>query len=160
MSVILEKKYIGELTSQLLDALKNKEKSNGITLSRVLDNHKDFIFDFHYVYSLKINSNIDDCRENYKSEWVERRMWEILIGNITVYSLQYQDYKINSFYDHVEIVSKAKCKPFDSSSCFEMIQGIDYNLSTNDGNRFISEKNEKFIQMLEAWLNNNRPLKV
>ena len=154
MSVIFQEEKIGELTSQLKSALKNNSTIEHSTLFSRLKWNKDFIFDFNNNISFgdKANVALEQLKEDYAVEWVERRMWEILIGNLTTYSLQYAKEKIGSFYDYVDAIDKAEPKAFQAKECAKMISAIDYNLSSNDGNRFISQKNEEFITMLKDWL--------
>lgn len=154
MSVIFEQEYINKLTRQLKYALKHNRELNYSTLMSCLKRNKDFIFDFEHNLYLdnKDEKSREELKVEYATEWLERRMWEILIANLTSYSLQYAKEKIGSFYDYVKTVKDTEPRPFEAQECSRMLSSINYNLSTNDGNRFLSQKNENFIQMLKEWL--------
>lgn len=70
------------------------------------------------------------------AEIVDRLFWYLMVCNRVVYQLQYQDTKVN-IIEHEE---ETKLKTYTLKELDEKLSSIDYNLTTNDGNRIVPEK--------------------
>lgn len=88
--------------------------------------------------------------ETNRAEFISRVFWYMFVSNQIAYSLQYQE--------NPEIHNKENeftAQPMhsgDFKSLLKDLNSLDYNIVTNDGNKFICEPYYKFFQAIQTFL--------
>ena len=142
MSVIFEKTKIVKVAEQLTGLIESGAEWGYMPLFRVLEDSGDYC-----KRRLRDEGEIKDFNLGY----VGRFCWYLLIANATAYSLQYPKDFIN-YHEHDEWLEEVKPVIFNAKELLQDLKMIDYNLSTNDGNRFLAKEWEDLLDRLIRWL--------
>jgi len=131
-----------------------KSMQESPVVHRALDYSKDFS---HYqLRAFRKPTNTEEL-DNFKRDYLGRLAWYLWVANKTAYALQYREEP--GFFD--ESLDSEKAKPIHKEKDLLIeLESLDYNIFTNDGNKFIADEwykpFQKIIETLKHEVKRNQ----